>query len=129
AEVRAVRQSDPSGPAMLIVSGRAAAHGTGGTVSQDQIDALVARLTSDPAFAASLTVAPTPEDAQRIAAEHGFDVTPGELAAASPNRDLSDADLEAVSGGTAGRLPPATFFGCVGGGGGGGGVGGSGGLD
>ncbi|MCX6433510.1 MAG: Nif11-like leader peptide family RiPP precursor [Actinobacteria bacterium] len=72
-------------------------------MSQDQIDALIARLTSDSAFSASLTAAPPPEDAQRIAAEHGFDVTPEQLAAATTNRDLSDDDLEGVSGG----IPPA----------------------
>ncbi len=68
-------------------------------MSQDQIDALVARLASDPAFAAALGAAANADDAQRIAAKHGFDLTTGELAAASIQRNLSDADLEAVSGG------------------------------
>ncbi|MCX6433512.1 MAG: Nif11-like leader peptide family natural product precursor [Actinobacteria bacterium] len=67
-------------------------------MSQDQIDALVARLASDPAFATSLKAATTTEDVQRIAAEHGFDVTTGELASATSDGDLSDDDLAAVSG-------------------------------
>ena len=67
--------------------------------TSDQFDALIARLASDPAFASALAAATTPEDAQRIAAEHGFDVTPGELAAATSNGDLSDAELDGVSGG------------------------------
>ena len=89
---------------MLIVSGRAATHSTGGTMPQDQIDALIARLASDPAFAASLTAATTPEDAQRIAAEHGFDVSPSELASATSDGELSDADLAEVAGGDSGNI-------------------------
>ncbi len=91
---------------MLLVSGRAAAYDHGAPMSQDHIDALNARRASDPAFAASLTAATTPEGAQRIAAEHGFNVTTGELTAAAANRDLSDADLAAVSGGGPVGLAP-----------------------
>ena len=68
-------------------------------MSQDQLDALTARLASDPAFAASLTAAATAEDAQRIVAENGFDVTLVELAAAAMEGELSDAELAQVSGG------------------------------
>ncbi len=76
-------------------------------MSQDQLDALIARLASDAAFVSALDAAATPEDAQRIAAEHGFDVTPSELADASSVGDLSDADLAAVSGGIPlPRIPP-----------------------
>jgi predicted ribosomally synthesized peptide with nif11-like leader len=39
------------------------------------------------------------EDAQQIAAKHGFDVTSAELTAATSSDTLSEADLEAVSGG------------------------------
>ena len=69
-------------------------------MSQDQLDALIARLSSDSAFAAALAAAATSEEAQRIAAEYGFDVTPGELAAASTEFELSDTELETVAGGT-----------------------------
>lgn len=69
-------------------------------MSQDQIEALVARLASDPMFSSALGAATTPQDAERIAAEHGFDVTAGELASIASDGDLSDADLESVSGGT-----------------------------
>jgi predicted ribosomally synthesized peptide with nif11-like leader len=65
---------------------------------QDQLDALIARLASDPTFAASLAAATTVEDAQQIASEHGFDVTSAELTAATSSDTLSDADLEAVAG-------------------------------
>ena len=68
-------------------------------MSQDQLDALIARLASDPAFASALAAATTAQDAQRVAAEHGFDVTPSELAAASSESELSDEDLERVAGG------------------------------
>ena len=84
---------------MLESSGRAAAEDNGGIVSQDQLDALLTRLASDPTFAASLAAATTLEDAQQIASKHGFDVTPTELTAATSNGNLTDADLEAVSGG------------------------------
>jgi predicted ribosomally synthesized peptide with nif11-like leader len=67
-------------------------------MSQDQLDALTARLASDPAFAAALAAPTTAEDAQRIAAERGFDVTTGEVAAALVS-SLSNAELEVVSGG------------------------------
>ena len=68
-------------------------------MSQDQLDALIARLASDPTFAASLAAATTVEDAQQIAAKHGFDVTSAELTALASNGNLTDADLEAVAGG------------------------------
>ena len=68
-------------------------------MTQDQLDALIAQLASDPTFAASLAAATTVEDAQQIAAKHGFDVTSAELTSATSNGNLSDADLEAVSGG------------------------------
>lgn len=66
---------------------------------QDQLDALIARLASDPTFAASLAAATTVADAQQIAAKHGFDVTTAELTAATSSDTLSDADLGGVAGG------------------------------
>ncbi len=74
-------------------------------MNRTSIDALIARLANDPAFAAALGAAPTAQAAQRIAAEHGFDVTPEQLAAATTNRDLPDADLAAVSGGGPSGIP------------------------
>ncbi len=68
-------------------------------MSQDHLEALIARLASDSAFAAALAAATTVEDAQRVAAEHGFDVSPSELAAASSDGELSDEDLGTVAGG------------------------------
>ena len=72
-------------------------------MSQDQLDALIARIASDPAFAAALAAATTAEEAQGIVAEQGFDVTASEFAAAASNGALSDDDLDAVAGGS-------TFF-------------------
>ena len=68
-------------------------------MSQDQLDALLTRLASDPSFAASLASATTVEDAQQIAAKHGFDVTSAEMPSGASDGNLTDADLEAVSGG------------------------------
>ena len=68
-------------------------------MSQDQLDALITRLASDPTFAASLAAATTVEDAQQIAAKHGFDVTSAELTSVASDGNLTDADLEAVAGG------------------------------
>ena len=76
-------------------------------MSQDQVAARIARLVSDTDFASALAAATTAEDAHRVAAEHGFDVTPGELAAASSESGLSDADLEGVSGGACLTTPGA----------------------
>ena len=39
------------------------------------------------------------EDAQQIAAKHGFDVTSAELTSVASDGNLTDADLEAVAGG------------------------------
>ena len=89
---------------MLESSGRAAAEDNGGIISQDQLDALLTRLASDPTFAASLAAATTVEDAQQIASKHGFDVTPTELTSVTSDDALSDADLEAVSGGGLGTI-------------------------
>ena len=68
-------------------------------MSQDQRDALIARLASDPTLASALAVAATADDAQRIAEEHGFDITFAELATAWSESELADADLEGVAGG------------------------------
>ncbi len=74
---------------------------------KDQLDALIARFASDPTFAASLAAAKSVEEAQEIAAAHGFDVTASEFVDAAPNGTLSDADLEAVAGGN----PEGTGYG------------------
>ena len=67
-------------------------------MSQDQIDALVARYNADAEFAAAMDAA-TADDAARIAADYGFDVSAAELAAASDKLVLTDAELEGVTGG------------------------------
>ena len=71
---------------------------------QAQIDALVARLSSDPQFARSLAQAASEADAVRVAAEHGIEVTAGEIADATSDRELDDAELEAISGGRSGEV-------------------------
>ena len=67
-------------------------------MSQDQIDALVARYNADADFAAAMDAAAA-ADAVRIAAEYGFDVSAAELAAAGDGLNLADAELEGVAGG------------------------------
>ena len=69
-------------------------------MSQEQLDALVARLNSDPDFARALGAASSADDALGIAAANGFGVTAGELAGVEWEHDLSDLELEQVAGGT-----------------------------
>ena len=68
-------------------------------MSQEQINALIARLASDSNFASTLAAASSEEEALRIAGEHGFDVTLLELATATAEGELSDEELELVAGG------------------------------
>ena len=68
-------------------------------MSQDQIDALVARYNADAELAAAMDAAADSDAAVRIAAEHGFGVEAAELAAASDKLVLTDAELEGVAGG------------------------------
>jgi predicted ribosomally synthesized peptide with nif11-like leader len=62
-------------------------------MSQEQINSLVDRMSTDSAFAAVIAEAGTPLDVQRVAAEHGFDITLEEIAVALSARELSDAEL------------------------------------
>lgn len=68
-------------------------------MSQEQINSLVERMSSDPAFAAAIAEAGTALDVQRVAAEHGFDITLEEIGATLSAGELSEAELELVAGG------------------------------
>ena len=68
-------------------------------MSQEQIDALVARYNDDSAFAAAMDAVAGTDDAVRVAAEHGFEVDVAELAAVGDALSLTDAELENVAGG------------------------------
>ena len=68
-------------------------------MSQEQIDSLVQRMSSDPAFAATIAEAGTALDVQRVACEHGFDISLDEIGAVLSGLELSDAELEMVDGG------------------------------
>jgi predicted ribosomally synthesized peptide with nif11-like leader len=69
-------------------------------MSQDQIDAIIARLDSDPGFAQAMSSALTTGDAVAVAASHGFTISADDLTVALLERELSDADLENVAGGS-----------------------------
>ncbi|MDP4014896.1 MAG: Nif11-like leader peptide family RiPP precursor [Candidatus Nanopelagicales bacterium] len=73
-------------------------------MSQEQIAVLVTRLKEDEAFAAALAVATDVADAQRIASEAGIEVSADEFLTLIPqaSEDVSDAELEAASGGRTG---------------------------
>jgi len=71
-------------------------------MSQDQIDAIIARLDSDADFAEAMTSAASAEDAMAVAAAHGFTLSADDLTVAMLDRELSDAELEGVSGGDSG---------------------------
>ncbi|MDP4014894.1 MAG: Nif11-like leader peptide family RiPP precursor [Candidatus Nanopelagicales bacterium] len=70
-------------------------------MSQEQIAVLVTRVKEDEVFAAALAVATDAQDAQRIASEAGIEVSAEELLTlkAQASEDVSDAELEAASGG------------------------------
>ena len=68
-------------------------------MSQEQIDALVARYNDDSVFAAAMDAVAGTDDAVRVAAEHGFEVDAAELASSISTLDLTDAELEGVAGG------------------------------
>ena len=70
-----------------------------GEPHQDQIDALIVRLAAEPGFAEAMTAAGSAEDAVAVAANHGLTMSAGDITAAMSDGELSDADLEAVSGG------------------------------
>ena len=73
-------------------------------MTQVEFDELIARLASDPAFGAALAASATLADAQRIAAEYGFDITLNEIDAARTNGVLSDTELARVIGGNSGNI-------------------------
>ena len=78
-------------------------------MSDEQAQAIKAKLASDPAFAAKLKAATSREDAARIVAEHGLtldDFT-------DSNSELSESELETIAGGTLPRpAPPFTQGDC-----------------
>ena len=69
-------------------------------MTNESLAALRALVSSDPAFADALSAAATPADAVAVAAARGFTVSAADLDDVT-ERQLSDADLEIVSGGTA----------------------------
>ena len=66
------------------------------------------KITTDPAFAASLKAAKTPEEVLKVLLAAGFQVTMEDvLAMAKPDAaGLSDEQLETVSGGSITIRPP-----------------------
>lgn len=70
-------------------------------MSAEQLDAIVARYRTDPAFAAQMNRAGSADDAAAIAREHGFEVSADEFLGAAQSVDLTEAELEAVAAGDA----------------------------
>ena len=64
-----------------------------------QNDAIIARLNSDPEFRRALTSATDGHEAVTIAAAHGFTISTDDFIVALPDGELSDMELESVSGG------------------------------
>ena len=81
-------------------------------MGEEQRQALARLLADDEAFKTALASATSIEDAVRIAREHGVDATVDDFTVHS--HDLSDADLEAASGGTMLRPTVDVFCGTQG---------------
>jgi len=67
-------------------------------MTNESLAALRVLVSSDPAFAGALSAAATPADAVAVAAARGFTVSAADLDDLT-GLELSEADLEAVSGG------------------------------
>lgn len=75
-------------------------------MATEQMNALLAAIASDPEVAGRFAAAASAEDAASVAADVGFEVSPGELrdmAAQLKSGELSDAELTEIAGGI---LPP-----------------------
>lgn len=71
-------------------------------MAADQLQALVAAVKTDPEVAQRFVKAQSVDEAVEVASELGYDVTAEELALAVQevsSAELSEADLESVSGG------------------------------
>jgi len=68
-------------------------------MSQEQMAALRAAAADNEALQSALTSAATPDDFVRVANDHGYQISVADLPAAEGDSDLSDAELEGVSGG------------------------------
>ncbi|MDZ7577153.1 MAG: Nif11-like leader peptide family RiPP precursor [Candidatus Nanopelagicales bacterium] len=81
-------------------------------MTQEQIAVLLTRVKEDEVFAAALAVATDVADAQRIASEAGIEVSADEFLTLIPqaSEDVSDAELEAASGGFGGLT---AYVGCA----------------
>ena len=70
-------------------------------MTQEQMQALMARYQADATFKAALDAAASVQDAVQVAVDHGFTVAVADFTSASPaqDRDVSDDELEGQSGG------------------------------
>ena len=69
--------------------------------AETAVQALLAKYQSDSAFKAAFDAAGPTEEAVRVAAQHGITVTLRDVLALGPaSKELSDALLEQVSGGS-----------------------------
>ena len=77
-------------------------------MTEERLEALRAASADNEQLRAALAAAATDEDLVRIANEHGVALTVEDLP--SENRDLSDAELEGVTGGY--TFPPTDWIYC-----------------
>lgn len=68
-------------------------------MSKEHLEALLAKYREDAEFAAKIDAAVSSEAVIAVAAEYGLDVDAADLATASSELHLSDAELENVAGG------------------------------
>ena len=68
-------------------------------MSKEHLEALLAKYREDAEFAAQIDAAVSSEAVIAVAAEYGLDVDAADLATASSELHLSDAELENVAGG------------------------------
>ena len=68
-------------------------------MTNDVVAKFKAALRNDPELAKRLGAAKGPEEFDRLAADAGFTVSAQEFFGNAPNQELTDAELEGVSGG------------------------------
>ena len=78
-------------------------------MSEEQLKAFLEKVKADSRLQEKLKSAKSPEDVVGIAKEHGHEFTADKINLLQP-QDLSDAELEGVSGGTygVGTITPCT---------------------
>ena len=74
-------------------------------MSKEHATALIAAVHRDPDLQARFTAASGWDEAAAIAAELGFEISPGDIAEVLNDGELDDSELETVAGGLVGVDP------------------------